>query len=66
MLQQSEELEVENFVATKENYVAIEAKEERMEDSRGNILCCDISNLCRNIEQGWKTRSFIPTNKFMS
>ena len=35
MLQQSEELEVENSVAAKENYVTIKAEKERTED------CCD-------------------------
>ena len=30
------------------------------------ILCRDIYNLCRNIKQGLKTRSFFVIKKFMS
>ena len=36
MLQQSEELEAENYVETKENYVETEAEDEITED------CCNI------------------------
>ena len=38
MLQQSEEREVESSVATKENYVVIEAEEERTEDYRDSVF----------------------------
>ena len=38
MLQQSEELEAENSVATKENYAATEDEEERIEDYCDNVF----------------------------
>ena len=38
MLQQSEELEAENSITKKENYVAIEDEDERTEDYRDSVF----------------------------